>query len=376
MDTNNTLYIVESADAIRQTLVDYFGQVCATEGFATARECLDRVAVTAPDAFVLALDLPDIDGFALCQALRELPACQNTPILFYSNHGDLDTHLAGYDAGGDDFVNKTVPVQELRQRIEVLVKAREESRFLHRQMEDSDTLTSLVLANLDEYAVLVKFLRTLNGCETYSQIAESIHGMLASYHLDGVVQFRLPGFELTIGQDCSVRPLESSILNQVRDLGAIAEYKSRAAFNYKTISVLVFNMPLHDPELCGRLRDHLAISVETADSRVQSITIHNDNVETKSEIAEVLGELGRTIESFRKRYEAAYRQGEGMGAQVLAELDSEFANLGMREVQEDSIKGMVRKHTDELMAVFDFSSETESVFNDLSGRLLSRLQTD
>jgi hypothetical protein len=118
---------------------------------------------------------------------------------------DLESRVAGYDAGGNDFSVKPYKLAILKQKVEVLRRMAEEKQALQSQLDESDMLTSLVLSNLDEYAVLVKFLRSLNSCEAYSDVAEA---MLKSFQLKGAVQFRLPGFEMTLNHEGEASPLE------------------------------------------------------------------------------------------------------------------------------------------------------------------------
>lgn len=374
MSFEHTLFIVDDDEVGRQISQDYLAKTYTVESFASADDCLSRLTEKTPDLFLIGIDMAGSDGLALSRAIRAADATRETPIILASASNDLDTHLAGYDAGGNDFVVKPVALPELRQKIEVLLRTLDDHKHLVQQLADSEMLTSLILANLDEYAVLLKFLRELNGCRSLDEVAQAILALLRGYHLDGCVQFRLPSFELTINQACEVKPLEASIIKQVQDMGGVVEYKNRAAFNFPRISVLVNDMPLGDPELCGRLRDHLAISVETADSKIHSIITQQENQATGEELLAVLGDLGNTVTAFREKYKGANQLGAEKTAQMLVDLESEFVSLGMREIQETSIKAAVQTHAEELIGYFDFSQETERTFGELTARLQRTLQ--
>jgi len=376
MSDKPRLFVVDDVAATRRLFEQMFRTNYEVETFAGAADCLSRLSEATPDLFILDVEMPDIDGYALCSQLRELPNCRDLPVLFASAAATLDEQLRGYDAGGDDFVVKPVIFPELKPKIDALLRRSQESAALRQQLADSDMLTSLVMANLDEYAVLVKFLRSLNACESYRDVTLAILAMLDAFRLNGVVQFRFPGFELTLNQAGEVRPLEASIINQVRSLGTVAEYRNRAAFSFERVSVMVNNMPLADPELCGRLRDHLSISVETADSKLHAMMAQQANRETRDEIAALVQAIGSTVHEFHARYERARGLGGEITHLLLRELDREFANLGMREVQEDSIKEVVISSSNELMRVFDFSDETEATLQTLSSRLLRATTTD
>lgn len=82
--------------------------------------------------------------------------------------------LPGYDAGGQDYILKPFDVVSLHHKIENLQRIELEKRSLATQAGASEELASLVMANLDEYAVLIKFLRTLNECSSPIELVEAI----------------------------------------------------------------------------------------------------------------------------------------------------------------------------------------------------------
>lgn len=369
MDHEYTLFVVDDVEASRRLVESTFGQLYNVESFASGAACIERMAAQLPDIFLLDVDMPEMDGYALCQYIKAQSASRSIPVVFISGLDDLEARLAGYDAGGDDFIVKPFKFAELRQKVAVLRRMDEGKSSLRHQLDDSEMLATLVMSNLDEYAVLVSFLRSLNSCDGYRAIAEATLKMLKAYRLDGALQFRLPGFELTLNVAGEVRPLEASIISQVRSLGTIATYRNRTVFNFDQVSVLVNNMPLSDPELCGRLRDHLAIAVETVDSRLLATRTHEENAGTKEDISSLLYTLSAAVHGFGEKYEKARYQGSENTRMMLSELDVELSSLGMLEAQEVSIRQIVQSRTDALVDIFDFSAETEKTLNHLSARL-------
>lgn len=73
---------------------------------------------SALDVIVMDIGLPDADGRDVCQALKT--AGQEAPVLFLTAYGAVHDRLAGFGAGGDDFVAKPFDVKELMARIAVL----------------------------------------------------------------------------------------------------------------------------------------------------------------------------------------------------------------------------------------------------------------
>lgn len=75
-------------------------------------------ADAALDVVIMDIGLPDADGRDVCQALKS--AGQHAPVLFLTALGDMHDKLAGFNAGGDDYVPKPFDVKELLARLEVL----------------------------------------------------------------------------------------------------------------------------------------------------------------------------------------------------------------------------------------------------------------
>ncbi|CUR55004.1 Two component transcriptional regulator, winged helix family [metagenome] len=77
------------------------------------------------DVIVLDVGLPDADGRDVCQAVRS--AGQTAPVIFLTAYGGIHDRLAGFSAGGDDYLAKPFDVKELIARIKALARRRQPS---------------------------------------------------------------------------------------------------------------------------------------------------------------------------------------------------------------------------------------------------------
>jgi two-component system OmpR family response regulator len=94
-------------------------------GVATGRDAVRRFAGEPPDLLVLDIGLPDADGRDVCQALRAQGV--TAPVIFLTAHGALTDRLAGFHAGGDDYLTKPFALAELLARVQALLRRRPES---------------------------------------------------------------------------------------------------------------------------------------------------------------------------------------------------------------------------------------------------------
>jgi two-component system response regulator MprA len=121
MSFGQAILVVEDDDELRGVL----GRGLREEGFAvevaaTGAELLERIEHTAPDALVIDIGLPDADGRDLCQALRARGIA--APVLFLTARDALVDRIAGFDAGGDDYLAKPFAFVELVARLEALLR--------------------------------------------------------------------------------------------------------------------------------------------------------------------------------------------------------------------------------------------------------------
>ena len=75
-----------------------------------------------PDLIILDVMMPGMDGIQVCEKLRSKNEFNNTIIMFLSARGEDFTHIAAYDAGADDFVNKPLKPRLLISKVRSLLR--------------------------------------------------------------------------------------------------------------------------------------------------------------------------------------------------------------------------------------------------------------
>ena len=75
-----------------------------------------------PDLIILDVMMPGMDGIQVCEKLRSKNKFNNTIIMFLSARGEDFTHIAAYDAGADDFVNKPLKPRLLISKVRSLLR--------------------------------------------------------------------------------------------------------------------------------------------------------------------------------------------------------------------------------------------------------------
>jgi two-component system response regulator MtrA len=116
----NRILFVEDDPSIREVTAlglraAGFEVTTATDG----REALARFAAEQPDAVILDVMLPAIDGLAVCRAIRANSA---TPVIMLTARTDTADVVAGLEAGADDYVRKPFEMPELLARLRAALR--------------------------------------------------------------------------------------------------------------------------------------------------------------------------------------------------------------------------------------------------------------
>jgi two-component system, OmpR family, response regulator MprA len=115
------ILVVDDEQAVREAL----DRALRLEGYEVdlagdGSEALATIAKRPPDAVVLDLMMPQINGLEVCRRLRA--AGDRTPVLILTARDGVSDRVTGLDAGADDYVVKPFALEELLARLRALVR--------------------------------------------------------------------------------------------------------------------------------------------------------------------------------------------------------------------------------------------------------------
>jgi len=119
----NKILVVDDDNAINELikinleLVGYkvFQALDGIKGFALAKQEL-------PNAVILDVMMPEVDGYTVAQRIRQNPTTKNIPILMLTALSQLQDKVKGFDIGVDDYLTKPFEMEELRVRLRAILK--------------------------------------------------------------------------------------------------------------------------------------------------------------------------------------------------------------------------------------------------------------
>jgi diguanylate cyclase (GGDEF)-like protein len=122
-------------------------------------EALDDVR---PDLILLDAVLPGVSGWDAIRIVRAIPEWRDVPVLFLTGRTDLESRIAAFDAGADDYLAKPLVPEELLARVRV----RLDRRRLLRETTERDPLTRC----LSRRAVLGRLASRLSEARRHARV--------------------------------------------------------------------------------------------------------------------------------------------------------------------------------------------------------------
>jgi len=143
--------IVDDDPIVRETIrdsVEHLGY--ATREAGSAEEALAQLVGELPDLILLDVRMPGITGIELCRQLKADQVTHLIPVVLLTAQGELDTRVAGLEAGADDYFTKPVHLRELRARLRALIRLKRVVEELE-QAENMITTLALTIEARDTY---------------------------------------------------------------------------------------------------------------------------------------------------------------------------------------------------------------------------------
>lgn len=170
-----TVLVIDDDLFMRQLLEDVLGGA----GFRVLQACdgvegWQRAVDARPDAILLDLVMPKMDGVATCRQLRSLPEFRHTPIIMMTSRTDFAGTVNPFQVGADDYLAKPFYANEVVARIHGNLAKKRALAALDRKAADYQALLSIsesVTASLDVVQILrqvagkiIEFLEDVLSC--------------------------------------------------------------------------------------------------------------------------------------------------------------------------------------------------------------------
>lgn len=142
-----------------QDILEFISYNLKKEGFnvytiTNGKSAIGLAKEISPHLIILDVMMPEMDGVETCEKIRELPEFENTIIAFLTARSEDYSQIAGFNAGGDDYITKPIKPKVLVSRIKALLKRYGTYRKEEGMDDNSITQLGNLIIDKDKYVVI------------------------------------------------------------------------------------------------------------------------------------------------------------------------------------------------------------------------------
>jgi CheY-like chemotaxis protein len=270
MENPTTIMIVDDVTdnrvMLEAMLEDDYQLVEAGSG----KECLALVEQSVPDLILLDVKMPEMDGYEVCAQLRSNPQTRSLPVIFVSALDSSEERLAGFEAGGDEYITKPVDMTDLLDKVKYRLQQNQQLAEAHKQSADAMNMAMEMMTSSSELGKIIQFVKMLNEADAPETIAQASIEIIKEFGLNACVMVAV-GEPIYV--QCEPGSMEAKLLQQFQHHPErIVSAGARTIVRSEHLVVLIRDMPVDDENLYGRLKDHFAVLVEMGNNRLQTLS--------------------------------------------------------------------------------------------------------
>ncbi len=280
----------QNLEILEEILGDQFDLTLVSSG----RACLDEANTAPPDLILLDVNMQGMDGLEVCRRLKGEPDTSDIPVIFVSAYSKLEERLAGYRAGGDDYVTKPFDDEELLIKVKLALATKRQLDSLQRSSTDALDVAQTALSVSGEAEALLHFLGAAYPLNSRADLGKSMLDMFECYGLRVVLRIEGEEGDLYLSHEGDVGPLEQEVLEMGPDDGRFIDFGRRTLAKYGGVSVLIRNMPVEDTNRHARWKKNLEIMLQISNARVVGIN-NEQRLQRQGETLLRMQDLTRSI---------------------------------------------------------------------------------
>ncbi len=323
--------------------------------------CLQQVELQKPDLILLDVNMPDIDGLETCARLKAEPETADIPIIFVSALASQEELMAGYEAGGDDYITKPFSEEILQKKIEIVLASQQSKQELKSISDEAVAALQSNLSLTDELGMVVKFLHQCQTAETLDELAHNVFDCLREFELDSsLLILDEPENRIWFSDDID-RPMESQILESLRGQDRVVSFGTRLAFSSDHATILVRNLPT-TRERVDRVREHLSILIEALDTRIHAMQSQKLLDERRDLLSRVLQAARENLDQLDELHQRHKARSAEILATMSKSLDKALLQLELTEKQQASLNRIIATSAEQCESMHDDGLEIDEQF--------------
>lgn len=289
--------------------------------------CLSAIEHQTPDIVLLDINMPEMTGYEVCKRIRKNPKTSALPVIFVSAMDTPEEKLAGFEAGGNDYLVKPVDAVVLEEKIAATLSQTKKDDEEAEKTLETFRATSKEMTAESELGIILNFLQVTQESQSLYDLANECVNVANSFGFNA--QFKINHTPPIYG-NCKPDSPEAAILTKFMTSKDKTICRGRRVLaKSDDFAIIINNMPNQDEIRYGRFKEHLKILTVICGGRVLSLkaksnkkACESNGISTDS-INEISRNLTKQAEQLNEAVENQLSDLENFNTQLDIDADQE-----------------------------------------------------
>jgi len=371
MDQKIKVLVVDDNKANLQLCCEVLSEFYQIDSAENGNIALKKLRDDDYDVVLLDVNMPKFDGYKVCGLLRQSHRNEDVPVIFVSALISLNDKIKGYEAGGQDYIEKPVIFEELVKKIELNVAQYNKMKSLGKQIQYAKQAAITAVNNSSELGIILNFMERTFEINCTHELLKAIAESVSRYRLNCCVQIRTGGQAVNISATkIDVSRLERDLLTKSKDSDRVVTLGGRAIFNATRVSILVRNMPVNDDLLYHRLVDHIAVIVTAANERCKHIELQQEKLDSLNKaFDEVVNTTNEECETTQLRFSECRRESAKVLTELQSSIEKTLQSEQLKGKQQEKINQAIQQCADAMIGLNEKQAAIEISFEKIKSSL-------
>ncbi len=324
--------------------------------------CLEQVGLQKPDLILLDVNMPKMDGLETCERLKTDTDTAEIPIIFISALASHEELMAGYEAGGDDYITKPFSEDILQKKVQIVLASQQRKRELEQISDRAVEALKDNLTNTEMLGMVVQFLHRCQRIDDVDELVNNVFDCLREFELESSLLIQAEPENRVWFSDGIDRPMESQILESLRGQDRVLSFGTRLAINSDHVTLLVRKLPSGQQEI-ENLRQQLVIMIEGLDTRLHAMQAERLFDSRRELLARVLEstrvKLREIDEQHKRQTQVASEILTGMGK----ELETSIQRMDLTVQQQKALLKIIDSCVSKIKSAYDGDCKLDEQFD-------------
>ena len=365
--------VVDDDALVRKIVCRALSPVYETVTAENGLEGIEKVGVENPDFVLLDVEMPGLNGYEVCDQLKQNPLTQDKPVLFLSSHSGIRERMQGYEMGAADYIVKPFEPDELMAKLRLLAQFKRDREQLDKKAKSASETALTAMRGSSELGLAIQFIEATYNASDYDVIARRFFDVTSQLGLNCTLMFKTRSGRLFFTASGAVSPLEKEVINTLYEAGnRFNDFGCRTQINYSQVAVLVKNMPLEDQQAYGRFKDFLPTMLGSTDAKVKALNTETALKEQTRNLIQSFNVVRETLVQVGENLQSTQREVLGVLSKTINQLDTRIPTLGLEEDQEKYLLNTLDGALDSTHAIVEGGENARVAFQTVC-RLLEHL---